>query len=236
MFHDWSHAAEVRRIQIESGRDTTFSHVFLPYYQNLLAKIGVKRVLEVGCGTGHLSKSLAPKSSDFVAIDPSVGMYQVARQTLSGMSVELLNVTLEDYTVKRPFELVLAHLCVQFFSDVDDFCSLCARALLPNGMLVFSLPHPCFWNDYKAYFPRDDFKYTEERFTTATLEISNDPTIQIGGVPYHHRPIGRYVSAITGVGLRIERLDEIFPDEDTHRLYPTPWLKPRYCVFHARKI
>jgi ubiquinone/menaquinone biosynthesis C-methylase UbiE len=74
MFHDWPHAGEVRRRQIESGKDVTFTRIFLPYYRELVAKINPRRALEIGCGTGHLAKSLAEKVPELVAIDPSLGM------------------------------------------------------------------------------------------------------------------------------------------------------------------
>ena len=235
MFHDLSLAAKIRRAQIEGGKDLTFSHVFLPYYKSLLAEVGPKRVLEVGCGTGHLAKTLAEMTSELVAIEPSAGMYEVAKQILQETLVNLQNVTLEQFTTERTFELTLAHLCAQIIPDLDSFCAHCARNISPQGLLVFSIPHPCFWNEYRVYFPKDSFQYVDERFTTTSLKISNDPCTPIENVPYYHRPIGRYLSAIARAGLCLERLDEIFPDKNTQALYPGPWANPRYCVFRARK-
>lgn len=235
MFHDFSHAAKVRRTQIEEGRDLTFSQVFLPYWRDVLVNNSPQSVLEVGCGTGHLAKSLFSLTDEFVALEPSPGMYREASEVLTGTSINLRNEALEFFETKAPFRLTFAHLCAQTIPDLARFLNSCASTLSCEGLLVFSIPHPCYWNDYREYFSPDTFRYTEELETFATLEISNDPSNKIANIPYYHRPIGRYVAGINKVGLVIEKLDEIFPTEAIQKLYPKPWSKPRYCVFHARK-
>lgn len=93
MPHRWSNAAELRRYQIEAGLDLTFVNVFEPMLIDKILSFKPKCVIEVGAGTGHLSKALSTADSKIsvTAIEPSEGMYEVACDVLSEGKVELIN-------------------------------------------------------------------------------------------------------------------------------------------------
>lgn len=55
---------------------------------NLIAEIGARRVLEVGCRTGHWLKMLAPQVERIIGLDSSSGMLSQARNSAS--SIELV--------------------------------------------------------------------------------------------------------------------------------------------------
>jgi hypothetical protein len=103
-------------------------------------------------------------------------------------------------------------------------------------VFLFSLPHPCFWNAYKEFFPKAKYRYAEEQFTSATFTITKDPKHPIEGVPFHHRPLGRYVTALRNCQMALTRLEEIVPPKSIQQLYEEEWQFPRYCVLHAVKI
>lgn len=225
----WSEAAALRREQIESGKDLTFSRVFVPYYRRLAESLKPTRVLDVGCGTGHLALELQSHSSTIVAIEPSPDMYAVAAVVLQGSRVNLRHGPLEDLS-DQPFDLALAHLVVQMVPDLTAFFAAMRRVLRHSGRCVFSLPHPCFWNNYRAYIPRDRFKYMQADYAEATLMITKDPGHAITGVPYYHRPVQDYVKALAGAGLWVLDMDEIYPDPMVEAQYGRPWNEPRYVV------
>jgi SAM-dependent methyltransferase len=231
----WDKAASLRREQIESGLDITFNRVFAPYFVERIFERAPKRVLEVGCGTGHLALRLASVVSHVEALEPSPGMYSIAREVLANSNVELHHSTIEEFRRSKRFDFVVSHLCGHAVADIDVFCRACSAFVNVRGLFVFSLPHPCFWNDYKEFFPRADYRYGTEKFASVALTITNDPNRPIDGLPFYHRPLGRYVSALNKCGMAVTHLDEIIPPKAVQRLYGVEWRFPRYCVIWAKR-
>ena len=235
MPHRWNKAANLRREQIESGLDITFSRVFIPYFLGCVKKYAPKTIFEVGCGTGHLAARLANVVPHIEAIEPSHGMYSVASKVLAKTTVKLHHSTIEKFHPSERFDLVVSHLCGHVVTNIDSFCRRCSALVDIGGVFIFSLPHPCFWNDYKEFFPRPDFRYATEQFASVTLTITKDPNHPIDGLPFHHRPLGRYVAALNKCGMALTHLDEIVPPKIVQQLYGAEWLFPRYCALHAVK-
>lgn len=225
----------MRREQIESGLDITFNRIFVPYFLECIKERAPQRVLEVGCGTGHLAARLANVVRHIEALEPSPGMYSVAKEVLVNTTVKLRHSTIEEFRPSKRFDLVVSHLCAHVVADIDTFCRACSALVGLRGLFVFTLPHPCFWNDYKEFFPQANYRYATEQFASVALTITKDPSRPILGLPFHHRPLGRYVSALSNCGMALTRLDEIIPPKAVQRLYGTDWRFPRYCALHARR-
>jgi SAM-dependent methyltransferase len=233
MHHQWNKAAILRRDQIESGKDITFNRVFIPHYRNCIKIENPNSILEVGCGTGHLAAKLLELCPDIEALEPSPGMHTVAQEVLAGSNVTLHNVSVEAYKAHRRFDIVLSHLCAHVIEDVEPFFRACATLLAPGGTFIFSLPHPCFWNEYRNVFQRNKYRYILESFALTSLYITKDPTNPIEGVPFYHRPLSRYIEALNKCGFALKSLDEIFPSKEIQAEYGSRWRFPRYCVLHA---
>ena len=230
MPHRWNEFAETRRRQIETGIDLTFNRVFTPYFKALFQRMQPATVLEIGAGTGHLARRLAPAVRQYVAIEPSPGMCRQAHTVLADTSVRLSEDSLESYAGKACFDLVFSHMCLHVVEDLDHFLTLLEARLGPTGRFSLSLPHPAFYNDYKKFIAPGDYRYLTERRVSASFSISLDPGARIEGVPYHHRPLSRYFSALNSAGLCVTELDEISPSADIESLYGKPWEFPRYLV------
>lgn len=233
MRHTWDQAAKLRQEQIESGKDITFSNVFLPYYRDLVLALKPASVLEIGCGTGHLALDLNKYISRFDALEPNAGMFNVATDVLKGTSVHVEKCRIEDYRL-HTYDLIISHLCTQMVEELVTFFNATARFLREKSVFVFSIPHPCFWNKYKQFFRTDDYKYIVEQYKEVTLTITKDPGQPIEQVPYYHRPLNSYFKALGKARLCVVNLDEIYPDKEVQMLYGALWEEPRYCVFYTR--
>jgi len=229
----WNKAAQLRKEQIESGLDITFNRVFVPHFQKCIEAETPRSVLEVGCGTGHLSAKLVKICQDIEALEPSPGMHAVAAEVLADSEVVLHHVSAEKFKSNRKFDVVLSHLCGHVVADLDSFFRSCAAFVAPSGSFILSLPHPCFWNEYRRVFPTEDYRYMQEAFASTTLYITKDPNRPIEAMPFHHRPLSRYLNALHGCGMALKSLDEIVPSKAVQAEYDAEWLFPRYCVLHA---
>jgi ubiquinone/menaquinone biosynthesis C-methylase UbiE len=82
----------------------------------LVAGIGRgDRVLEVGCGTGQLTRSLLARGLHVTAVEPGPSLIALARQNTEGAgSVEFVNARFEDASLPRQHFRVL---CVRVSLD-----------------------------------------------------------------------------------------------------------------------
>ena len=134
MHNRWDDYAETRRNQIESGKDLTFSQVFLPYYLNVVKELHPVSLLEVACGTGHLSAALSSHVRTVVAIEPSVGMHAVAKTVLQKKNVTLLRLRAEEYRGRNTFDLVISHMCLQLVDNLKGFVSSVRGLMGPRSL------------------------------------------------------------------------------------------------------
>jgi len=226
----------LRKQQIEDGLDLTFSKVFVPYYARVVSTLAPSSILEVGGGTGHLALVLASRTKKYVVLEPSQGMFAVARDVLKGTIAELRQSTIEEFREEEAYDLVLSHMCVQVVSNLDKFLKAIAERLSPSGQFLLSLPHPVFYNDYKKFFPREKFRYIDEQNENISFSITLDPDQVIFDVPYHHRPLMAYISNLAGACLGVTYMDEVYPSEEVQNLYGAPWKDPRYLVLGGSKV
>ncbi|MCP4361628.1 MAG: class I SAM-dependent methyltransferase [Chloroflexi bacterium] len=70
--------------------------------------VGGKRVLEIGCGNGRLTRKYAPQASHVDAIDPNEDKIAKAK-TLAPSSehVHYYAVALEDFQIPQPYDLII---------------------------------------------------------------------------------------------------------------------------------
>ncbi len=234
MPHRWCDSAELRRKQIESGIDLTFNDVFKPLITTRVASLNPKRILEVGAGTGHLSKELSKNKCEITAIEPSKGMYVVANEVLSTTNVILKNCTSFELNKTEVFDVAFSHLVAHVVDDLSAFFQSIGKHLDTGSHFIFSIPHPCFYNSYKNLFG-EEYSYMKSITKNISFSITKDPDNKINEVPYHHRPLSKYINCLVESGFAIDGFDEIYPNKAIQDKYGAPWENPRYCLFMARK-
>ena len=104
--------------------------------------IAGKRVLDVGCGGGILSESMAVRGADVTGIDLSDKALSVARLHLleSGRTVRYVLQSAEDHALENPghYDVVT---CMEMLEHVPDPASTiraCATMVRPGGTVFFS--------------------------------------------------------------------------------------------------
>jgi len=235
MPHRWCNSARIRREQIESGKDLTFNEVFKPLFIKRVTALSASHAIEIGAGTGHISKELAACGLHVTAIEPSKGMYEVAKDVLYESNVELLNCTSFELPNTKIFDVALSNMVAHVVDDLIGFFSSVKEHLVQGGHFVFSIPHPCFYNEYKSFFG-EEYNYMVAATKNVTFTITKDSENAISGVPYHHRPLSTYINELVRSGFAIDGFDETYPDDEIQAMYGAKWDSPRYCVFTCKKL
>ncbi len=106
------------------------------------ADVNGKRVVDVGCGGGILTETLAKAGADVVGIDQSELTLEVARQhaAKSGLTIDYRIQTVEDLAEKEAgtYDVVTCLEMIEHVPDPSAIIAACARLLKPGGHAIFS--------------------------------------------------------------------------------------------------
>jgi ubiquinone/menaquinone biosynthesis C-methylase UbiE len=101
----------------------------------LLPLAGGERVLEVGCGSGHLTKRLAERGVDIVGIDANPNAREVAgSERVLQMQAE--NLQFDD----KEFDAIISVHAIEHIPPLEAAIAEIARVLQPQGRALFIYP------------------------------------------------------------------------------------------------
>lgn len=101
-----------------------------------------KQVLDVGCGGGILSESLAQSGADVTGIDLAERSLKIARlhSLESGVPVRYEMISAEDMADQHPerFDVVTCMEMLEHVPDPGSIIAACAKLVKPGGWVFFS--------------------------------------------------------------------------------------------------
>ena len=107
-----------------------------------ITSLSGKTVLDVGCGGGILSESMALRGATVTGIDLSEKALGVARLHLleSGNSVDYRKLSAEELATEAPerFDIVTCMEMLEHVPDPSSIVAACARLVKPGGHVFFS--------------------------------------------------------------------------------------------------
>jgi SAM-dependent methyltransferase len=109
------------------------------YHDELLRRVGRgrRRAVDLGCGTGELTRALAVRCASVVGVDASGGMIREARRRNWGLNVEYVEGDAEAFLRGRSGQLdCVVSVAALHHMDEARMLGLCREALAPGGVLV----------------------------------------------------------------------------------------------------
>jgi len=194
-----------------------------------------KDVLELGCGAGHWSISLAKLGARPVGLDLSPRQLDHARQAMAEAEVDfpLIEASAEGVPLDdESFDVVFCDHGAFNFADPMRLVPECARLLRHRGLLAFSMVTPVFdifWdNEREAAGDRQLNNYFEHRV------IEDDESVDF------QLPYGEWIRLFRANEFVVEDLIELRPSPDatsSYELVPVEWARrlPAEHIWKLRK-
>lgn len=91
-------------------------------------------ILDLGCGTGHLTKAIAETGAHVVGIDSSPSMIETARTTYPDL--EFLVADARNFSFPTTFDAIFSNAALHWIPEAEEVVRCIVAALKPGGRLV----------------------------------------------------------------------------------------------------
>jgi SAM-dependent methyltransferase len=195
------------------GADPEYVEQILPLAAAELA--GCRRVLDIGCGEGQVTRLAARLDG----VETAVGVDPTWNQLLVAAARDVAHGFARAGAERLPFAAgafdgAVACLVFEHIDAVDEAIAEVARVLAPGGRFCLFLNHPLIqtpdsgWIDDQVVDPPEQYWRIGAYLTEAVTVEEVEAGVHIRFV---HRPLSRYVNALADNGLYLERLIEPAP-------------------------
>jgi trans-aconitate methyltransferase len=93
-----------------------------------------EHILDLGCGTGHLTEKIAASGAKVVGVDKSADMIRQACESYPGLRFEVMDA--REIAFVNAFDAVFSNATLHWVTEPDKAVAGIARALKPGGRLV----------------------------------------------------------------------------------------------------
>ncbi len=129
-----------------------------------------KSILEIGCGTGYLTKILKEKypNSKITSIDLSKKMIAYCQSKIKGVNFIISDG--EKYYTDQKFDLIISNMTIQWFDNIKSGLDNLKKLLRPSGSLVFSGLGKDSFREWNQASENSGFISSEDYHTIKTEE------------------------------------------------------------------
>jgi SAM-dependent methyltransferase len=167
------------------------------FYRDLALRIGAKTLLDLGCGTGTVTRGIvAAIGGSGVGVDPAVPMLDVARRKTRDERIEWLTGDGRTIRLGRRFDLVImtGNAFQAFLTEADQVALFrtAVAHLAPGGRFAFESRNPAK-QEWLEWVPGPSSFRLQETAAYGPVEIWNEATMNPDGildVVEHYRILG----------------------------------------------
>lgn len=229
---DWADAAEWYDQLVGDDGSEYHREVVIPGTLRLLGEVSGRRVLDVACGQGVLSRALYSAGATVVGVDAAEPLIDAARRRDADLTPSATprpeyrvgDATTLSCVPETDFDLAACVLAIQDLHPHGPVFEQVARRLRPavsdgaggwvGGRFVVVMMHPAFRSPKASRWGWDRVESVQFRRVDRYLTPRKEPIVTHPGASSSrytwsfHRPIGEYVSAARKAGLLVDALEE----------------------------
>ena len=207
----------------EEGLANSPTRLHMHYYlRRYLPRLNCRNVLDVGSGTGHLSRLLFQLgAARVIGIEPSRRNVRISRRFFP--RVKVYPTTLEKARVAERFETAVVVMALEHSGNLERWFRLIRKLLEPGGRLYAIV------GDFRHHTSsRFDYTIQRQRFADGSIAVGIERPF---GILYDIiRPLRNYRQAANRAGLRLRRQIPLRPSPRLLRA------RPRYRVYRRQAI
>jgi len=202
----------------EAG-DKGISHQRLdidPIILKIIGDIKNRNILEIGCGNGYLSRSLAKQGAKVTAIDISSKFIQFATRKEEtkplGITYFIRDAANLHGLKSNSYDFVIGNMCLMDVADIKNAIKNISKVLKKNGSFVFSLTHPFHESQQQWIIIKDEGKKYLARAIHEYLSCTTKKSFWSQKklvTPHYHRPLQEYFKYLKEFGFLIRDFREI---------------------------
>lgn len=234
---EWDKVAILRDRLIQNGEDISLLDVTEPFILEQVPACGHIKILDCGCGSGHLVALIREKNKEALisGIDISTESIRRAKTNLmDAQGIYFENSSIINYSDENvKFDLCVSNMVLMDTTNLQDSLNAIYRMLTHDGKFVFTIIHPCFWPIYWSYFEKEWFDYRKEIYISAPFKTSLGD--EIGRTTHIHRPLETYVASCRTAGFAIDEISELYPRGNYNKRAGYVYNYPRFMGFVCTK-
>jgi len=207
----WELNAEWWQKSFTNGANAEYSEQLLPLIVGLMN--GFQKVLEIGTGEGQIIRALSEVSSNAIGIDQSDKQIRHGKKT--DPSSSLIRSVAEHLPFRDSyFDAAIACLVVEHIELFEDSFLEVSRVVKRGGRFVLAMNHPLLqspgssWVEDWTTDPPEKYWRVGSYLREETSEEHFGDGISI---PFTHRPLSRYLNALSDSGFVTTRMIEPQP-------------------------
>lgn len=158
-------------------------------------QVGDRPIMDLGCGTGRLTLSMAEAGYKMIGIDIHEGMLARAKEkTKPGMSISWLHQDCRalDVAMRSPLVYMVGHVFQHFLTNQhqEELLKSVHNALVPNGYFIFNTRFPSVVELLQPVEEQYDHTFMDQnnRNVKVFYKMEYDPINQI----QHYKTIRRF--------------------------------------------
>lgn len=166
------------------------------------------RVLDVGCGHGWLAQAMLAAGAAVTGVDGSSALLAMARQLCPQAEFIEWDLALGLPPLAGragPFDRIVANMVLMDLPELGALLAAVRQALAPAGRFIFTLPHPCFFQQKSERDPATGQMFCR---VTGYLQPAVWQIESFGGHRHYHRSLTDYFEALRASRLAVTRLYE----------------------------
>ena len=144
-----------------------------------------ERILDLGCGTGHLSERIASAGADVIGLDHSQAMLEQARASFPHLRFEQGDA--RDFSFDQPFDAVFSNATLHWVKPPEAAAICIVKALRPGGRFV------------AEFGGRGNVRTIESAIHTVASRISQPLTESL----WYYPSIAEYSAVLEQAGLEV---------------------------------
>lgn len=231
--------------------DLADGYVEKPAMYSQLGSLRGKTILCLGCGSGEECGYFKKRGAEkVIGIDISRKLIHFAKKNIKDCEFKVVNMEKLDFA-DNSFDIVYSSLAIHYLKNWAKLFSKVNKALKPEGMFLFSIPHPLKWSAESKRSNRGDkasflLGYSNNK-RTGEFHIYGDYLKKrkivdkwFGGelaVSFYSRPISAIFNDIQKSGFKLLEFLEPAATMEAKKLNPVYWqIRERIPLFIVIKL